>query len=595
MGVLYRGRDTVLDREVAIKVMAGDFSSDETARTRFFREARAAARLQHRNVVTVFEFAEQDDSPYIVMEYLRGRSLAARLKDGPELALADKLDIVIQLCAGLDFAHREGLVHRDVKPANIWLCEDGSVKLLDFGLAKSTATTATNYGSVLGSPSYMSPEQIAARELDGRSDVFSAGVVLYEMLSGRKPFEADSPTAVMMKIASESPAPLHELRPELSSAILTTVERALAKDIDQRYRSAADFAVDLRLVLLNLETGYDLDPSMLLDETLAVDRLHADDPTVAPLAETLMAPRGTEVTQGTEPALQGMGPSRAPAPAPDRQRPWLIPVVAASIVIVALAGVVTMWKRGAVPAATVGLAATAEPAPPAAPGTRPSPPETPAPPARTLPAVLRITSTPAGAAITVDGKDSGQITPFDLPLDDRNAPQRIRLSKRDYEPAELALTSEILRSGAASIDLDKVTKAAGRVVITGSYPFEVLEGSRVVSSASETHQLTLAGRHTLRLRARDVALDRVITVDPPAGGRVETRRAPGVGQLIVNTAPAFERCTVYVSGLSLGPPPTDPQRLVEGPHTIQLKCPSGEIKQKDTSVIAGELRTETVK
>ena len=165
MGVLYRGRDTVLDREVAIKVMSGDFAEDETAHSRFFREAKAAARLQHRNVVTVFEFAEHDETPYIVMEFLRGRSLATRLKDGTPLKLPETLDIVIQLCAGLEFAHREGVIHRDVKPGNIWLCEDGTAKLLDFGIAKSAASTVTKAGDVMGSPSYMSPEQIGGREL----------------------------------------------------------------------------------------------------------------------------------------------------------------------------------------------------------------------------------------------------------------------------------------------------------------------------------------------------------------------------------------------------------------------------------------------
>ena len=594
MGVLYRGRDTVLDREVAIKVMAGDFSSDETARIRFFREARAAARLQHRNVVTVFEFAEHDDSPYIVMEFLRGRSLAARIKDGPALALADKLDVVIQLCAGLEFAHREGLVHRDVKPGNIWLCEDGSVKLLDFGLAKSAATTATNYGSVLGSPSYMSPEQIAARDLDGRSDVFSAGVVLYELLSGRKPFEADSPTAVMMKIATDAPAPLQALQPDLSSALLATVDRALAKDVEQRYRSAAEFSADLRLVLLNLDTGYDLEPSMLLDETLQADRPYVEEATLPPpAAETLLAPRGgVSALERSDPSLERTRPL-TPPPGPARNsRPWLI-VVAAAIVVLALAGIaMSMRSRDAAPpasgpgSATSGTAASSPTVPDAGAPTTPT--------AVAAPAVLRITSSPPGAAIAIDGTDTGRATPFDLPLDGGAPPKRLRLSKKDYETADVELTADVLKGRVFSIDLAKSVKAPGRVIIVGAYAFEVLEGSRVLSSAAESHQLTLAGRHTLRLRAHDVLLDRVLNVDPPPGGRVEAR-APGVGQLVVNTAPAFERCTIYVSGLSLGAPPTDPQRLVEGTHTVQLRCPSGQNRQIEVTVTAGELKTEVIR
>jgi serine/threonine protein kinase len=193
MGVLYRGKDTVLDREVAIKVMSGDFSGDEAARGRFFREARAAARLQHRNIVTIFEFAEDEHgTPYIAMEFLRGRSLSSRMAQAPPLTLIQKLDILVQLCTGLHYAHEQGIVHRDVKPANIWLMEDGTIKLLDFGIAKIASSAMTSAGSVVGSASYMAPEQVAGKEIDGRADVFSAGVVLYEMLSGRKPFEGDA-------------------------------------------------------------------------------------------------------------------------------------------------------------------------------------------------------------------------------------------------------------------------------------------------------------------------------------------------------------------------------------------------------------------
>jgi eukaryotic-like serine/threonine-protein kinase len=242
MGVLYRGKDPVLDREVAIKVMSGDFSADEAARARFFREARAAARLQHRNIVTIFEFAEDEHgTPYIAMEFLRGRSLAGRISQEPLLTLVQKLDIVTQLCTGLHYAHEQGIVHRDVKPANIWLMGDGTVKLLDFGIAKIAASTMTNTGSVLGSAAYMAPEQVAGREIDGRADVFSAGVVLYELLAGRKPFEAEAPTAVMMKIVKEDPVPIRTYAPDLPSTLVTAVNKALEKDPDRRFMHAGDF------------------------------------------------------------------------------------------------------------------------------------------------------------------------------------------------------------------------------------------------------------------------------------------------------------------------------------------------------------------
>ena len=196
MGVIYRGVDSVLEREVAIKVMSADFAdAGEDAKARFLREAKAAAKLQHRNIVTVFEFAEQDGVSYIVMEFLKGRSLASRLASGPPLPLEQKLDVMTELCNGLQYAHENGVIHRDVKPATVWMLEDGTVKLVDFGIAKISSSMMTMRGDVMGSAAYMSPEQIEGHPVTGRSDVFSAAVVLYEMVASRRPFEGDSPTA----------------------------------------------------------------------------------------------------------------------------------------------------------------------------------------------------------------------------------------------------------------------------------------------------------------------------------------------------------------------------------------------------------------
>ncbi len=229
MGAVYLGRDTVLEREVAIKVMSADFAADETSRPRFYREARAAAKLQHRNIVTIFEFGEEDDTPFIVMEFLRGQDLSKRMRAEPPLTLEQKIDIIAELCTGLHFAHEQGVIHRDVKPANIWLVPDGSVKLLDFGIAKFSSSTMTRQGSVLGSISYMSPEQINGLEVDGRADVFSAGVVLFELLTGKKPFAGESPTAVLARIMDDEPARVEDLPADLPKPLVAAVLKALAE------------------------------------------------------------------------------------------------------------------------------------------------------------------------------------------------------------------------------------------------------------------------------------------------------------------------------------------------------------------------------
>ena len=247
MGVLYHARDTARRREVALKVMSSDIIEDDVARARFQHEARLAARLQHRNIVKVFEFGEDGDLPFIAMEFLRGRSLSDRMTSGEPMPLETKLDVVIQVCEGLQCLHQEGIVHRDVKPGNVWLLEDGGVKLLDLGIAKHAGVNLTQYGNVVGSAAYIAPEQLSGQPVDGRADIFSAGVVLYELLSGRKPFQADSITAVMMKVLHEAAPDIRRLVPGLSGDVADAIDVALQKDPARRYSQAAEFASDLRL------------------------------------------------------------------------------------------------------------------------------------------------------------------------------------------------------------------------------------------------------------------------------------------------------------------------------------------------------------
>ena len=175
MGVLFRAHDPMLQRDVALKMMHVDFTGDDTARERFQREARAVARLQHKNVVTIHELGEVEGTPYIVMEFLSGRDLEALLKATTSLTLQQKLEIAIQLCEGLGYAHDQGIVHRDIKPGNVRVLEDNSVKILDFGIAKFAMSSVTQSGTVMGTPSYMAPEQIMGQSVDGRADLFSTG------------------------------------------------------------------------------------------------------------------------------------------------------------------------------------------------------------------------------------------------------------------------------------------------------------------------------------------------------------------------------------------------------------------------------------
>jgi serine/threonine protein kinase len=249
MGAVYQAHDPLLDREVAIKVMLPTIAEDPELTQRFEREARAVARLTHPSVVTLFDLGyHTDGSPYIVMELLRGRDLVDVMRQGPPLSLDRKLSIVVQVLDGLGHAHELGIVHRDVKPANVFLTDGGSAKIMDFGIARFMSAGGTGTGSVLGTASYMSPEQVRGDRVDGRSDLFSVGTLLCELLAGRRPFDADTPVATLYRIANGEPR--FDLPPGPEYGRFEPVlRRALARSPADRYATAAEFAEALHCLV----------------------------------------------------------------------------------------------------------------------------------------------------------------------------------------------------------------------------------------------------------------------------------------------------------------------------------------------------------
>jgi predicted Ser/Thr protein kinase len=251
MGVVYGGKDPKIGRVVAIKTMAlsAEFEADELteAKERFFREAETAGRLTHPNIVTIYDAGEEHDLCYIAMEFLKGKDLTPYVKQ-PNLLPPDKvLSIVERVGDALGYAHGMGIVHRDIKPANImYELESDTVKVTDFGIARITDSSKTKTGMVLGTPSYMSPEQLAGKKIDGRSDLFSLGVTLYQMLSGRLPFEGESMTQLMFAIANNPHPPIREFNAALPEWVVAIVDKALAKDYEKRYQNGAEFAAAIR-------------------------------------------------------------------------------------------------------------------------------------------------------------------------------------------------------------------------------------------------------------------------------------------------------------------------------------------------------------
>jgi serine/threonine-protein kinase len=569
MGVLYRGRDPVLEREVAIKVMSGDFSADEGARARFFREARAAARLQHRNIVTIYEFAEDHGTPYIAMEFLRGRSLAARMSMDPPLTLVQKLDIVTQLCTGLHYAHEQGIVHRDVKPGNIWLMDDGTVKLLDFGIAKIAASTMTHGGSVLGSAAYMAPEQVAGREIDGRADVFAAGVVLYELIARRKPFEGDAPTAVMMKIIHDEPPPIRHFAPEIPATLVNAITKALYKDPDRRFMHAGDLGAELRLIRLSLERTTETVTENAEDVAQTVFVPGSNDDGGDSLADIEPAAGASLSGTGVQHVAHGQGSGRFAT--------WV--AVAALAVAAVLAAIVLMQRSGMPPARAA--AGTESNRPTDAVGTV-------AGGAPSAPAVIKVISEPDGAAISIAGASSGLVTPAEVTVADVTD-ERVSVSKHGYKPAVVRAGDTQLRSGQVTVRLEPVAEQIS-VSLSGDYAFEVLDRGRVISRAATRHTLTLPGPTTLRVRAPQHLLDAPVRA-ASTSGRVKYE-APPLGGLIVRTR--METCEIWIGGRNLGFPPIGEQKVAAGKHKIELKCPDGGNHEKTVEIPAGDVVREVI-
>jgi serine/threonine-protein kinase len=310
MGTVYRARDDTLGRDVAVKVMSAGMA-DEDTRRRFLKEARAVARIQHPNIIVIYELGEHQGAPYMALEYLEGVDLQRALEDGLRPDPAATLPIALQVLAGLGRAHEIGIVHRDIKPSNIFLPFGRPTKIMDFGVARLAGQgQTTGSGTIVGTPNYMSPEQVQGKEVDGRSDLFSVGLILYELATGEKAFKADTVVAVVFKILHE------EVNLRLIPAeprwerLRGVIRRALAREREERYPDAQGMAADLALAVKDL--GGSLDPTAPADHALLV----------RPQPPPIEAPESVEPTATVRtPRAGGTRASVPPARRPPRRHP----------------------------------------------------------------------------------------------------------------------------------------------------------------------------------------------------------------------------------------------------------------------------------
>jgi len=346
MGVVYQGYDPVIGRTVAIKTMLTEgLTSQEFQefRARFQREARAAGVLSHPNIVNVFDYGEDSGILYLIMEYLEGKSLEKLVEGQNILPIETIIPIYDQVCSALDHAHQHSIVHRDIKPANIMILDNGLVKVTDFGIAKMMSMGMTQAGQVLGTPNYMSPEQVKGRQIDGRSDIFSLGIILYDLVTGEMPFAGQNITTVIYKIINENPIPPRELDATIHPGLSYVICKALAKSPDERYQTCRELAYDLKNfkyvggpAVPSATAIFKVPPLPSTDlERAAAPPVEISRPPAAPAEPARIAP------------IQQPSPEQAPvqviAPTPTYQKPRTLPMV---WVLMTLLGVVILGILG---------------------------------------------------------------------------------------------------------------------------------------------------------------------------------------------------------------------------------------------------------
>jgi Protein kinase domain/PEGA domain len=636
MGMVYRGLDEALEREVAIKTLVAEGSFDPESRRRFEVEAKAAATLQHPNIVTVHELGEDRGILFIAMEMLPGADLDGLLRSGESLPLAEKLDVVSQVCRGLDYAHERGIVHRDVKPSNVRLLDDGTAKIMDFGIAKrGTGDHITKTGMMVGTVHYMSPEQVRGRALDGRTDVFAAGVILYELLAGERPFKGDDVTSILYKIVNEEPAApdlatLGELAPRLGDVL----RRALAKDASARFPGAAAFDDELR-ALHDLVVRAQAPPGPASAEALAAARRalregHLEEAIARLRGLVAERPESIEARRALRAALREQKQKQEPAASPDGSYPELeatfqaartrgasaagqatldgvaptelaptvIATSAAPSSVAALAepplatGRGWLWAVGAfVVVAGLASAVLWRSAPPVAPAASASPtaaapvPLTkaapPSAPARAL-HTLRVRSQPAGATVALDGGAAQGVTPLELSFD-AEGEHRVSLSLEGYVAQEIRT-----RPGQAPATLEVTLERQvppGSVVLDAPYALDVVWRGRTLARGETSPRVQLTGgRQVLTLRAPSVFLKTDVTVDVPPGGEVQLQ-APALGKLNVRATP--DNCEVFVGEAFVDYPPILDKPVAAGRHDVSFKWPDGARSQQTIEVKAG--------
>ncbi len=531
-GEVYRGFDPVIKRNVAIKTCS---SNDETTRRRFELEAEISGNLHHRNIVTIYDFGVQDDVPYLVQELLTGEDLDDKIKRGEPIPYADRMLYLQQIARGLGYAHSKGVIHRDVKPGNIHILKDGTVKVMDFGIAQlqhqQTGLTAT--GQTIGTTAYLSPEQVKGEAVDHRTDIFSFGALTYELVSFQRAFQGDTFSAVMYQILSENPRPIREHWPECPNGLVRLIDRCLEKERDGRF---ADFGE----IVEELKRLRGMQPQAPIPHTS-----DAGGPPSEPSIRSRPAP-----TTGPGTAVFGAGRLRR--------------VAALVGALIVAAGLMAVWMG------RDRLAAFAEEWMADQPVSVPEPPPPEPPPAAPVKVTYRIDSNPPGARVVVDGTPLAEPTPTVFELEpQRRYDLRIALDGFEEQGKSFMLTdlTDEQRTARELFFPLKPRVVPGRLVARAGYPLSVEVDGRTFPPRRE-HDIALApGTYTVRLRAPEVFYAAVRRIEVDSGEPVRLS-APATASINIAAQPS--NCRIRIDGRDLGFAPVA-RDIAYGPHDFAFE------------------------
>ena len=588
MGVVYHAIDPNIGRPVAIKtIQFGPTRKPEELermRDRLFREARSAGILSHPGIVTIYDVDQQDDLAYIAMEYVDGPTLEQVLSESQPLSPERMFSILGQTAAALDYAHSKGIVHRDIKPANIMMTADGTCKITDFGIAKlTTSEQLTRTGSIVGTPHYMSPEQVQGQTVDGRSDQFSLAVIAYEMLTGEKPYTGEHLTTVVYKIVAEEPAAPRRLNPSLSPAIEGALRKGLAKRPDNRYRNCQEFATGLEAACAASKGWKVMPRAGMLNEPTIADVRAPQPAKPAALPPPAHRPRRSETTSTTASAKPKSG-----------FLPFLLAILVAGGLLALIGWQAAPWLLSPRPSTNAEPAAAA--APPSQPPSEPTPaqptqgqepqgqPPQGQPPAADTPDQLPAAVTPQSAAQTVPANPAPAPTTPSAPPGTK--PSALGAATGPAAPA--SQPAEPKRERKAPEPVRASTPQDVMVISSPAGATAQLDGNPANSCTTPCTLSASAGRHTVSIAAPGhlIEMRDIVVGNGPLEMAPVTLRASG-GTLMLSSAP--DGATVLVNGKRISQ--LTPASLTLAPGSYVVTVEKDGLRSTDTVVIRDGITT----